>query len=372
MDGMYNKRAIIYILLVSLAAFNPIIILAMGQQMDSSSSQGHSNISQGFIFGLNDSLVNSSISKYPFFVLDGYASWCEPCIEMNTTLHKLSAELNGQVIIGTIDVEKNTKIAQRFNITHYPTLLMFKNGTLIGTEVGFGTESEIVEHLKILNPGLNISRVASAAQPQTTTVTPVLKQGDVPLISLGTDKPALPMRVDDSTLAFALNKYPFFILMGFADWCGYCKEMNATILELSNELKGQVAFGLINAEKNNNISDKYDITSYPRILIFKNGSLVQTQRGYTEKSKFVGILKGVEPKLDTSHVNITAIPVPSTTPSKPTAAPSSTSVIKESASEEDAALKYLEKILNYTQMNRTSGATINIFIINACPQAQGR
>ena len=175
----------------------------------------------------------------------------------------------------------------------------------------------------------------------TTTLPTTIRQGDIPLISLGANKPALPMKVNDSTLAFALSKYPFLVLMGFADWCGYCKEMNATILELSNELTGQVAFGLIDAEKNNNTSTKYDISSYPRILIFKNGSLVQTQRGYTEKSKFVEILKEVEPSLDTSHVNLTVIPEPSaapTKPSKPVAAPSmpeAAAVVKQPASEED-------------------------------------
>ncbi len=372
---MYNSRIIVYLVLVSLVAFSPIIASAANQQSSSNSSQG-------LIFELNDSLVNGTISKYPFFVLDCYASWCEPCKEMNDTLHQLSSELNGQIVFGTIDVGNNSKVAQRYNITDYPTLLIFKNGTLIDTPVGFGSKSELVDTFKILMPELNTSQVNLVTKPQTTAVTATVPtttiQGDIPLINLGENKPSLPMKVNDSTLEFALSKYPFFVLMGFADWCGYCKEMNATILELSNELKGQVAFGLIDAEKNNNTTAKYDISSYPRILIFKNGSLVQTQRGYTEKSKFVDILKKIEPILDTSHVNITEIPQPVNTPSKPSepaVAPSKSRVavvVNENASEDDIALKYLDRILNYTQMNRTSGTTINIFIINACPQIKGK
>jgi len=362
-------------MLVSLVAFSPIIATAANQQ-------SIYNGSQGWISELNDSLVNDTISSYPFFVLDCYASWCEPCKEMNDTLHQLSSELNGQIAFGTIEVENNTLVAQRYNVTNYPTLLIFKNGTLIDTQVGFGSKSELIGTLKILMPGLNTSQVNLVTMPQTVAVTATVPtstiEGDIPLIDLGENKPALPMKVNDSTLAFALSKYPFFVLMGFADWCGYCKEMNATILELSNELKGQVAFGLIDAENNNNTSTKYDISSYPRMLIFKNGSLVQTQRGYTEKSKFVEILKGIEPSLDTSHVNITVIPQPVTAPSEPSkpaiAPPKSGAavVVNEPESEEDTALKYLDRILNYTQMNRTSGTTINIFIINACPQSEGK
>ncbi|MGA9097444.1 MAG: thioredoxin family protein, partial [Methanotrichaceae archaeon] len=111
---MYNSRIIVYLVLVSLVAFSPIIASAANQQSSSNSSQG-------LIFELNDSLVNGTISKYPFFVLDCYASWCEPCKEMNDTLHQLSSELNGQIVFGTIDVGNNSKVAQRYNITDYPT-----------------------------------------------------------------------------------------------------------------------------------------------------------------------------------------------------------------------------------------------------------
>lgn len=370
---MNNSRVIIYLLLVSLAAFSPIIA-------STAYLQSSSNISNGLIPELNDSIVNSTIAKYPFFALDCYVPWCEPCKEMNATLNQLSNELDGQIAFGTIDVENNSQVAQRYNITHYPTLLIFNNGTLIDTQVGFGSKSEIVDIFKLLRPGLNISRVslAVAVQPQMVTTAPAARQGDISLIELGANEPMLPMKVDDSTLEFALSSYPFFVLMGFADWCGYCKEMNATILELSNELKGQVAFGLIDAENNNNTTTKYDIRSYPRILIFKNGSLAKTQRGYIEKSKFVGLLKGIEPSLDTSHVTIAATPQPANAPSKPSmqaVAPSNagaTVVVKEPESLEDPALKYIDRILNHIQANRTSGATINIFIINACPQSQSK
>lgn len=380
---MYNSQIIVCLMLVTLAGFSPIIVSATVQQSSSNSSQG-------LISELNDSIVNSTISKYPFFVLDCYVSWCEPCKEMNATLHQLSNELNGQIAFGTIEVENNTKVAQRYNITQFPTLLIFNNRSLIDTEIGFGSKSELVNTLEILKPGLNTSRVNLTGKPQMNATIPTTKpttapatapaarQGDIPLINLGIDNPALPMKVNDSTLDFALKKYPFFVLMGFAEWCGYCKEMNTTILELSNELKGQVAFGLIDAEKNINTSTKYDISSYPRILIFKNGSLAQTQRGYTEKSKFVELLRGVDPRLDTSHINITSIPQPAAAPTKPsnqTIVPQksgTTVVINGPTSGEDPALKYLDRILNDTQKNRTSGTTINIFIINACSQNQGK
>ena len=368
---MYNNRIILYLMLVSLAAFSPIITSAAGQQSSSNSSQG-------VILELNDSLVNSTISKYQFFALDCYAPWCPPCEEMNAAFNLLSSELDGQIAFGVIDVKNNSRIAKRYNITYLPTLLIFNNGTLIDTRLGYSNESDLVGTLKTFRPGLNTSLVKIVDLQKTTAAAPAANQRDIPLIDLGGDKPAMPMKVNDSTLKFAVKKYPFFVLMGFADWCGYCKAMNSTILELSNELKGQVAFGLINAVKNNETATKYNITFFPVFFIFKNGSLNQTLPGYTEKSKFVEALKKIEPSLDISNVNITATPQPAAAPSetsKPAIAPSKVGtavVVNETAPEGDAALKYLDRILNYTQTNRTSGTTINIFIINACPQSQGK
>ena len=151
--------------------------------------------------------------------------------------------------------------------------------------------------------------------------------------------------------------------MGYADWCGYCKRMNGTVAGLSADLKGQVAFGLINAEKNNETSNKYNITDYPTLMIFKNGALIETQIGYKSESEFALILKKADPNLDISHVNITAQPPSLVAPSVPSPKPAMIS----SGSESDATLRYLDRILNTTQRNRTSGVTINVFIIDCCP-----
>jgi hypothetical protein len=98
-------------------------------------------------------------------------------------------------------------------------------------------------------------------------------------------------------------------------------------------------------------------------MIFKNGTLIETQIGYKSESEFALILKKAEPKLDLSHVNITAQPQSLVAPS----VPSSKQAMISSGSETDATLRYLDKILNMTQRNRTSGVTINVFIINGCP-----
>ncbi len=167
------------------------------------------------------------------------------------------------------------------------------------------------------------------------------------------------MLVTDETMNKALKKYPVFVLMGFAGWCRYCQMMNSTILELSRELTGRVAFGLIDAEKNNETAQKYNLVSYPRLLIFGNGMLMSTHTGYRNTSQFSSILEGLEPTLNRSLVNPS---IPSVAPQKPG---STIELSGNRNSENDTALRYLERILEAVEINRTTGNTINVFIINA-------
>ena len=173
---------------------------------------------------LNDSTVNGALNEFPLFVLDCYVPQCGPCTVANSTLAELSGELNAQVAIGRINVKENNVTKNKYKITGYPTLLIFKNGTLVDKQIGFRSKLELVDLLKKSKPGLDVSHVNLVVSPQVTA-----PSGEIALTSLGAARPVLPMLVNDSNLQFALNKYSFFVLMGYADWCGFCKRMNGTV-----------------------------------------------------------------------------------------------------------------------------------------------
>jgi thiol-disulfide isomerase/thioredoxin len=125
-----------------------------------------------------------------------------------------------------------------------------------------------VKTLKRLKPDLNISDVepgkpqpiGSAIKQIRPSQAPFLP-AEVPMIKLGSSNPSAPMLATDKNLQYALDIYPFFILQGFARRCGYCRKMNGTFSELSRDLQGQAAFGLIDAEKNNETKKEYNISA---------------------------------------------------------------------------------------------------------------
>lgn len=81
-------------------------------------------------------------------VVDFWAPWCCPCKMLTPVLDKLSNELSNKVKFVKVNIDSNPLIAQSFNISSIPTLLIFKNGQLEKNLVGFVPKSKLQ---KILN-----------------------------------------------------------------------------------------------------------------------------------------------------------------------------------------------------------------------------
>lgn len=109
---------------------------------------------------LNDSTVNESIAQHPFFILNVYKKICNPCERMKVALDELSRELDGQAAFGMINGRNNQRTESGYNITSYPTLLVFDNGTLIDKIPGFASKKYIVDRLRMKNANLDTSLVS--------------------------------------------------------------------------------------------------------------------------------------------------------------------------------------------------------------------
>ena len=145
---------VIYALLCALLA------LSWAASAAPSTLAADAGASSGIVLELNDSTVNETVALYPFFVLDVYKPLCNPCQRMKQAVNELSIELGSQAAFGMIDGSLNQTIERGYNITSYPTLLVFLNGTLVDRMGGFASKKYIVDRLKLKNPGLNTSAVA--------------------------------------------------------------------------------------------------------------------------------------------------------------------------------------------------------------------
>lgn len=76
----------------------------------------------------------------------------------------------------------------------------------------------------------------------------------------------------------------------WAAWCGPCKMLSPVIDELSDEYGDKAKFLKLNVDENPVTSMKYSVASIPTVMIFKNGSLVETMVGFKPKQAFKAVI----------------------------------------------------------------------------------
>ncbi len=86
---------------------------------------------------------NQIINSDTPVLVDFFAEWCGPCKMMAPILQEVAKELNGQMRIIKIDVDKNPNIAAQFQVRGVPTLAIFKAGKILWKQSGAMDKSSL-------------------------------------------------------------------------------------------------------------------------------------------------------------------------------------------------------------------------------------
>ena len=77
-------------------------------------------------------------------LLDFYATWCGPCRMVSPIVEQISEE-RGDYLVGKINVDEEKELAQAFEISSIPTLIVVKEGVIANANIGFAPKTEILK-----------------------------------------------------------------------------------------------------------------------------------------------------------------------------------------------------------------------------------
>jgi len=86
-------------------------------------------------------------------VVDFYAPWCGPCRRMAPVLEQVASQYAGKVKFLKVNVDEASGLARRLGVQGLPTLLFFREGKVVDTQVGFSSESALDARIDSLDPG---------------------------------------------------------------------------------------------------------------------------------------------------------------------------------------------------------------------------
>jgi thioredoxin 1 len=81
-------------------------------------------------------------------LVDFWAPWCGPCRMVAPIVGELSEEYAGKVNFVKMNTDENPQVPTKFGIRSIPSLLIFKNGELKDTVVGYRPKNDIKKRIE--------------------------------------------------------------------------------------------------------------------------------------------------------------------------------------------------------------------------------
>ena len=102
---------------------------------------------------------------------------------------------------------------------------------------------------------------------------------------------AEPFHVTDANFEETIKKNKLMVVDFWANWCGPCRALAPTIVELAKEYNGKVLIGKLDVDENPATAEKFQVFSIPTMIVFKDGKEAERLVGLCPKNKIADTLK---------------------------------------------------------------------------------
>jgi len=128
------------ILALAILCLQPLALtgycLAAPEGQADGNGSAHAQIFPDAPLVLNDDTLKGAIRAYPNLVLDCWEIGCPPCELIGPKIDRMAEDFKGRIVFGKLCINRNPISMGIYRISRTPTLLVFKNGTMVAKQVG--------------------------------------------------------------------------------------------------------------------------------------------------------------------------------------------------------------------------------------------
>ena len=94
-----------------------------------------------------DENFDSLLEENKILLVDFWASWCGPCVQVAPALEEISEEMK-DVTIAKHNIDEEPNLPTKFGVRGIPTMILFVNGKQKNVQVGATPKSSIISFIK--------------------------------------------------------------------------------------------------------------------------------------------------------------------------------------------------------------------------------
>jgi protein disulfide-isomerase A6 len=217
--------------------------------------EGNPSISISGVVDLTPANFDQYLDGSRHVFLEAYAPWCFHCKNFVNDFTRLGAAYakspaaHGEVLLAKVNADEHKELASRLGVQGFPTFKWYSKGSTTGEDYNGGRAAEdVVDFIRgKTGVSINLPKVSSSVHDLTsaTFASTVLAQ---------TQKARL--------------------VEFFAPWCGHCKKLTPIYEKLASVFQSEsdVVIAKVDATKEPELAQQYNVQGYPTILFFAPGS----------------------------------------------------------------------------------------------------
>ena len=80
-------------------------------------------------------------------LIDFFADWCSPCHAMSPVIKEIKSNYGEKLKVIKIDIDKNVKVADKFQVKGVPTFILYKKGEIVWRKAGIIDKGNFIDQL---------------------------------------------------------------------------------------------------------------------------------------------------------------------------------------------------------------------------------